>query len=199
MDTRFVVPIIAAVVVLLIVVAVIMITRRRKSDHLKEKFGPEYNRAIEQHGDARHAEAILFEREKRVEKFALRPLPPSDRERYSEDWSAIQRRFVDDPSNAVNQAETLVNTVLEARGYPTGDFEERAADISVNYPSLVQNYRSAREVVQRHAESQASTEDLRLAMVNFRSLFDELLEAAGPQRVEVQSQRVEVPPQRLAS
>jgi hypothetical protein len=190
MDTRYVIPIVAAVVVLLIVAVVIMASRRRKSDHLKEKFGPEYDRAIEQHGDARHAEAILFEREKRVQKFALRPLAPADRERYAEDWSAIQRRFVDDPSNAVMQANSLVNTVLEARGYPTGEFEERAADISVNYPSLVQNYRSAREVMKRQIDSQASTEDLRVAMVNFRSLFDELLEPARNQRMDDLQQRL---------
>lgn len=184
MDTRILIPVVIAVAVLLIVAIVIIVSRRRQTDHLKQKFGPEYNRAIEEHGNARHAEAVLAEREKRVEKFSLRPLPPSERERYAEDWSAIQRRFVDDPASAVNQADTLVNTVLEARGYPTSNFEERAADISVTYPSLVQNYRSAREVMSRHDGSQASTEDLRLAMVNFRSLFDELLEPAGPQRVD---------------
>jgi len=190
MDTRILIPLIAAVVVLLIVAIIIMVSRRRKSDHLKQKFGPEYARVVEQHGDARHAESILFEREKRVEKFALRPLTPSDRERYAEDWSAIQRRFVDDPSSAVNEADRLVNTVLEARGYPIGDFEKRAADISVNYPSLVQNYRSASEVMLRQSESLASTEDLRLAMVNFRSLFDELLETARAQRLDDLQQRL---------
>jgi hypothetical protein len=182
MDTRILIAIIVAVVALFIVAAVI-ITRQRKSKHLKEQFGPEYDRAVEQHGNARHAEAVLIDREKRVEKFALRPLTPSDRERYAEDWAAIQRRFVDDPSNAVTQADTLVNTVLAARGYPIGDFEQRAADISVNYPTLVQNYRSAREVMARHTQSQTSTEDLRLAMVNFRSLFDELLDTSKSHRV----------------
>src|ERR1039457_762821 len=97
--------------------------------------------------------------------------------------AAVQRRFVDDPSNAVNQADTLVNTVLAARGYPVGEAEQQAADISVNYPSLVENYRAARAVMLRHSQNQASTEDLRLAMVNFRSLFDELLETAKPQIV----------------
>ncbi len=190
MDTRILIAIFVAVVALFIVAAVI-ITRQRKSKHLKEQFGPEYDRAVEQHGNARHAEAVLIDREKRVEKFALRPLTPSDRERYAEDWAAIQRRFVDDPSNAVTQADTLVNTVLAARGYPIGDFEQRAADISVNYPTLVQNYRSAREVMARHNQSQTSTEDLRLAMVNFRSLFDELLDTS--------SQRTGASHERLAS
>jgi hypothetical protein len=177
MDTRILIAIVVAVFALFIVAAIV-ITRQHKSKQLKQRFGPEYDRTVVQHGDARHAEAVLIDREKRVEKFALRPLTPSDRERYAEDWATIQRRFVDDPSSAVNQADTLVNTVMAARGYPIGDFEQRAADISVNYPSLVQNYRSARQVMLRHSQSQSSTEDLRLAMVNFRSLFDELLETS---------------------
>jgi hypothetical protein len=182
MDPKILIPVII-VVAALIVIAAVLITRQRKSKHLKQQFGPEYDRAVEQQGNARHAEVILLEREKRVEKFSLRPLPPSDRARYAEDWAAVQRRFVDDPSNAVNQADTLVNTVLAARGYPVGEAEQQAADISVNYPSLVENYRAARVVMLRHSQSQASTEDLRLAMVNFRSLFDELLETAKPQIV----------------
>jgi hypothetical protein len=182
MDPKILIPVII-VVAALIVIAAVLITRKRKSKHLKQQFGPEYDRAVEQQGNARHAEVILLEREKRVEKFSLRPLPPSDRQRYAEDWAAVQRRFVDDPSNAVNQADTLVNTVLAARGYPVGEAEQQAADISVNYPSLVENYRAARVVMLRHSQSQASTEDLRLAMVNFRSLFDELLETAKPQIV----------------
>jgi hypothetical protein len=182
MDPKILIPVII-VVAALIVIAAVLITRKRKSKHLKQQFGPEYDRAVEQQGNARHAEVILLEREKRVEKFSLRPLPPSDRQRYAEDWAAVQRRFVDDPSNAVNQADTLVNTVLAARGYPVGEAEQQAADISVNYPSLVENYRAARVVMLRHSQRQASTEDLRLAMVNFRSLFDELLETAKPQIV----------------
>ena len=182
MDPKILIPVII-VVAALIVIAAVLITRQRKSKHLKQQFGPEYDRAVEQQGNARHAEVILLEREKRVEKFSLRPLTSSDRQRYAEDWAAVQRRFVDDPSNAVNQADTLVNTVLAARGYPVGEAEQQAADISVNYPSLVENYRAARVVMLRHSQSQASTEDLRLAMVNFRSLFDELLETAKPQIV----------------
>ena len=175
MDPKILIPVLV-VVAALIVIAAVLITRQRKSKHLKQQFGPEYDRAVDQQGNARHAEVILLEREKRVEKFSLRPLTSSDRQRYAEDWAAVQRRFVDDPSNAVNQADALVNTVLAARGYPVGEVEQQAADISVNYPSLVQNYRAARVVMLRHSQSQASTEDLRLAMVNFRSLFDELLE-----------------------
>jgi hypothetical protein len=182
MDTRILIPVIV-VVIALIVVAAIVITQRRRSTHLKEQFGPEYDRTVKMHGDARHAESVLLEREKRVEKFSLRPLSPVDRERYAAEWASVQNRFVDDPSTAVTQADKLVNTVMAARGYPMGDFEQRAADVSVNYPHVVQNYRSARELSLRHAQGQSTTEDLRQAMVYYRSLFDELLETPKPQRV----------------
>lgn len=191
MDTRVVIALVVAAVVI-VIAAVILISRSRERKHLKRQFGSEYDRAVMQQGDTRRAEVTLLEREKRVKKFILQPLSPSDRERYAEDWAAIQRRFVDNPSSAVAQADTLVNTVMVARGYPITDAEQQASDISVNYPSLVQNYRSATEVMQRHAQSRSSTEDLRLAMVNFRSLFDELLDSPG-------STRVVAPRDRLAS
>ena len=174
MDTRTLIIVIVAAVAIVIVAAVI-ISRQRRSQHLKQQFGPEYDRAVLQHGDARHAEAVLISREKRVEKFSLRPLSPTDRERFAEEWASIQRRFVDDPSTAVNQADKLVNTVMAARGYPMSDFEQRTADISVNYPTVVENYRSAREITLRHSQGSSSTEDLRQAMVYYRSLFNELL------------------------
>ena len=133
---------------------------------------------------------MLREREERVKKFSLRPLPPTDRERYASEWAAVQRRFVDDPSTAVTQADRLVTTVMAARGYPMTDAEQRAADLSVTYPNLVDNYRAARELTQRHAAGQSSTEDLRQAMVYFRSLFDELLEVPKPQRVGDRHERL---------
>lgn len=189
MDSRTVIAVIL-VVVAFVVIAGFLIARQRRSQHLKQQFGPEYDRAVAQHGDTRHAEAVLIDRERRVEKFALRPLTALDRERYAEEWGAVQRLFVDDPSNAVIQADTLVNTVLAARGYPVGEAEQRTADLSVEYPLLVQNYRSARAIMLRHSQGQTSTEELRLAMVNFRSLFDELLETAKPQRVGDSHERI---------
>jgi FtsZ-interacting cell division protein ZipA len=174
MDNRVLIAIIV-VIAAIVIVAVVVISRRRKSEHLKQQFGPEYERTVKQHGDPRHAEAILVDREKRVGKFSLRELNPADRERYAAEWAGVQRRFVDDPSAAVTQADKLVTNVMSARGYPMGDFEQRASDISVNYPTVVQNYRSAREITVRHERGQSSTEDLRQAMVYFRSLFDELL------------------------
>jgi hypothetical protein len=189
MDTRVLIAIIVVVAAVLIVAAIV-ITQRRKSERLKQHFGPEYDRTVKLHGDSRHAETVLADREKRVEKFSLHSLTPLDRERYAEEWSGVQRRFVDDPSAAVTQADKLVTTVMAARGYPMGDFEQRAADISVKYPTLVQNYRAAREVAVRHSQGKSSTEDLRRAMVYYRSLFDELLETPKSHSVGVSHERL---------
>jgi hypothetical protein len=189
MDTRVLIAIIVVIAVVLIVAAIV-ITQRRKSEHLKQHFGPEYDRTVKLHGDSRHAEAILVEREKRVEKFSLHSLTPMDRERYATEWAAVQRRFVDDPSEAVTQADKLVTTVMAARGYPMGDFEQRAADVSVSYPTAVQNYRAAREIAVRHDQGKSSTEDLRRGMVYYRSLFDELLETPKPHSVGASYERL---------
>lgn len=174
MDPKVVVAII--VVLAIVVIAALVIARRRqRSTHLKQQFGPEYERALQQHGDAAKAEAVLAEREARVHKLTIRDLPATERAAYAEEWAAVQRRFVDDPSMAVSEADRLVNRVMNSRGYPMGDFDQRVDDISVNYPVVVQNYRSARDIVVRHSGGRASTEDLRQAMVYYRSLFDELL------------------------
>ena len=174
MDTRVIVLIVVAVVV--IIVAAIIFSRKRKSQELKEHFGPEYDRAVQQHGGPQKAEAVLADREKRVSSFHIKSLSAPDRDVFAQEWATVQRRFVDDPAIAVKDADTLVTRVMSARGYPMGDFEQRAADVSVSYPGVVQNYRSARDIVGRHAKGQSSTEDLRQAMVHYRSLFDELLE-----------------------
>lgn len=188
MDTRILIPVIIAAVILLAAVVIVM-TRRRKSEQLKEHFGPEYDRAVKQHGDARRAEAMLAEREKRVESFSIRSLEAPDRDRFTQEWGAVQRRFVDDPAVAVTEADTLVTQVMAARGYPMGDFEQRAADVSVHHPAVVQNYRSAREIVVRHTRGQSTTEDLRQAMVYYRSLFEELLESKPVERTGVIHER----------
>lgn len=189
MDTRVLIAIIVAIAAVLIVAAIV-ITQRRRSEHLKQHFGPEYDRTVNVHGDSRQAEAILVEREKRVEKFSLHSLSPVERERYAEEWATVQRRFVDDPSIAVTQADKLVTTVMAARGYPMADFEQRAADVSVSYPVVVQNYRAAREIAVRHNQGKSSTEDLRRAMVYYRSLFDELLETRKPQSIGASHERL---------
>ena len=189
MDTRTLAFIVSGVVVL-IVIAALLAMRKHKSAQLKEHFGPEYDRVAQEQGDARHAEAVLSQREKRVEKLSIHPLPGFQREGYLQEWMAVQRRFVDDPSAAVTEADSLVTDVMSARGYPMSDFEQRAADISVNYPTVVHNYRSAREIVLRHAKGHSSTEDLRQAIVCYRSLFEELLDSPKPVKIGVSHERV---------
>jgi hypothetical protein len=184
MDTRILI-LVLIIVGILIVGGVALAMRRRKREQLKRRFGPEYDRAvIEQHGDAHRAEATLVDREKRVDAFPIRALSPVDREAYAMEWAAVQRRFVDDPSAAVGTADRLVNRMMIDRGYPMADFEQRAADISVSYPAVVQNYRAAHEIVLRHTDGQATTEDLRQAMVHYRSLFDELLQPEKVERID---------------
>lgn len=176
MDQRALVAIVVLIAVVIVIAAVVILSRRRRREHLRQRFGPEYDLAVRQRGDAAKAEAELLNREKRVHSFSIKTLTPAARERYAEEWSAVQRHFVDDPALAVTEADSLVNRVMAARGYPTADFEQRAADVSVTYPAVVQNYRSACAIAQRHSRGQAGTEDLRQAMVYYRTLFDELLD-----------------------
>ncbi|MGA9718139.1 MAG: hypothetical protein WBQ79_07640 [Acidobacteriaceae bacterium] len=184
MDTRIVVPALI-IVAILVATAVALVARRRRSNQLKQRFGSEYDRTVvQQRGDSRRAEEALVEREKRVETFPLRTLTPVDREAYAMEWATVQRRFVDDPSAAVGTADRLVSRVMIDRGYPMTDFEQRAADISVSYPDVVQNYRAAHDIVLRHADGHATTEELRQAMVHYRSLFDELLVPDEPSKIE---------------
>jgi hypothetical protein len=187
MDTRLMVLLVIAFVAIILIVTLLLL-RKRKSDRLKRQFGPEYDRTVNEHG-AHRAETVLAEREQRVKKFAIHPLTSDDRERYLLEWTQVQKQFVDDPSLAVSNADKLVTEVMASRGYPMGDFEQRAADVSVNYPGVVQNYRSARSIVVRRGKGQASTEDLRQAMVYFRSLFDELLDLPKTEKIGVSHER----------
>jgi hypothetical protein len=177
MDPKILTAIILAVVAVIVVVAAVVYERRRRSEQIRQKFGHEYERLARQQGDPQRAEALLVEREKRVSQLKLRTLPAPERDRYLQQWAFVQKRFVDDPKGAVTGADRLVTEVMSARGYPMTEFDQRADDISVNYPNAVGNYRTAHEIVLRHGKGQASTEDLRKAMVHFRSLFDELLGA----------------------
>ena len=171
------------IVILLVVVVVLvagalawMLMQRRRSEELRERFGPEYDRTVSQLGDQRQAEAELAARQKRVEGFKLQALAPADRGRFVEEWRATQARFVDEPADAIQAADQLVAEAMRARGYPVGDFEQRAADISVDHPNVVENYRAARAIALANERGQASTEDLRQAMVYYRALFQDLLE-----------------------
>ena len=168
--------IVAVVIIGILVAAVWWYSMRQRSAKLQERFGPEYERTVAERGDTRKAEDELTDRQKRVSKLEIKPLAADERRRFNDEWQAVQARFVDDPSAAVRDADTLVGRVMEARGYPVGDFEQRSADVSVDHPTVLEHYRAAHAVALRHAQGQASTEDLRQAMVNYRSLFDELLE-----------------------
>ncbi|HET6180914.1 MAG TPA: hypothetical protein VFE61_28605 [Candidatus Sulfotelmatobacter sp.] len=174
------------VIVIIAAIAVAAIgfvtSRKRRSRQLRERFGPEYDRVLQQEGDPRKAEGVLDFRAKRRETFKIRALPPSDKASFVVRWNEVQARFVDDPRGAVTVADALVTEVMQARGYPIGEFEQRAADISVDYPMVVENYRSGHAIALRHSAGQASTEDLRQAMVHYRALFQELLEERQLQR-----------------
>lgn len=184
MDQHQVVIAVAVVVIVLIVVAAIAFatSRKRRSMRLKQRFGPEYDRVLKQEGDPRKAEGVLEFRQKRREKFKIRPLTATDRSSFELRWREVQARFVDDPPGAVTLAEALVTDVMQARGYPVGEFEQQSADLSVDYPVIVNNYRAAHAIAIRHRSGQASTEDLRQAMVHYRALFQELLDEHQSER-----------------
>jgi len=165
--------------VLVVVVLAWLYARRRKTTtaELRQRFGPEYEQALRQHGSQRRAEAQLSDRQRRVEKLEIRDLDPAERERFSGQWHALQSRFVDDPKGAVTEADALVSSLMQTRGYPVADFDQRAADISVDHPGVVANYRSAHEIALRLGRGEANTEDLRTATIHYRSLFEELVHA----------------------
>ncbi|MGA2376626.1 MAG: hypothetical protein ABSF72_13980 [Candidatus Sulfotelmatobacter sp.] len=170
--------VLVAAVILIIAVAAWLYMRKRKNTTagLRQKFGPEYERAVLTHGSERKAEAKLADREKRVEKLNLRDLDSMERDRFSQRWEAVQSRFVDSPKGAVAEADDLVSSVMKARGYPVADFDQRADDISVDHPRVMENYRSAHAIALRVGKDQASTEELRTAMIYYRSLFEELVQ-----------------------
>jgi hypothetical protein len=172
--------ILAIAVAVLVVAGILLFVRKRRTERLRTKFGgPEYARAVNEGGGRRQAEAGLDKRADRVESFHIRPLGPDDRARFVESWTRVQARFVDSPGGAVTEADQLLGDVMSTRGYPVSDFEQRAADISVDYPSVLENYRSAHEIALRRTRGQASTEELRQALIHYRTLFDEL--AAEPE------------------
>jgi len=166
----------ALVVVLVAGIAAFLLHRKRRTERLRTQFGnAEYARAMQEGGNRRHAEAGLEKRTQRVEKFHVRPLAAGDRARFVESWRGVQARFVDGPAGAVTEADQLLGDVMSTRGYPVSDFEQRAADISVDHPLVLENYRTAHEIALRQTRGQASTEDLRQAMVYYRTLFEELV------------------------
>jgi hypothetical protein len=168
------------IAVLAVAFGIFMYMQREKTRRLRSKFGPEYERTIDRFHDQRRAENDLLRREKRVEKLQLRELDSAERTHFSELWRSEQARFVDQPREAVARADRLIQDVMQARGYPVGDFEQRAVDISVDHPAVVENYRAAHNIAARDANGAGDTEDLRQAMVHYRALFEDLVEGRAP-------------------
>jgi hypothetical protein len=164
------------VILLAAIVALFVSQRQKQSRRLQRRFGPEYGRAIDEMGSRTKAEAELEAREKRVGQLTIVSLSPSDAARFTQAWTAMQGRFIDNPKGVVAEADRLVRELMMKRGYPMGDFERRAADISVDHPAVVENYRAAQSIAVRDGRGEANTEELRKAVVHYRTLFDELLE-----------------------
>jgi hypothetical protein len=186
MDTNLIA--LGAVAILIIALLGWLYLRKRRSTTagLRKKFGSEYERAVLVHGSERKAEARLTDREKRVDSLNLRDLGPAEQERFSKRWESVQTRFIDSPKGAVTEADDLVSSLMKTRGYPISDFDQRAADISVDHPRVVENYRSAHEIALRVGKDEATTEELRTAMIHYRSLFEELVQLpASMERKEV--------------
>jgi hypothetical protein len=174
--TQIIVTIAVVVLVVLTCFAVWQSTRKRRTEKLRAKFGSaEYTRAVTEGGNQQKAEAALNARAERVEKLHIKPLGPGDRARFIDSWAKLQARFVDGPGSAVTDADQLLGDVMSTRGYPVSDFEQRAADISVDHPLVLENYRAAHQYALRQTDGKANTEDLRQAMIHYRTLFEELV------------------------
>lgn len=176
METSTIIIVVVVVVIIGIILGLIF-SRRKKTEQLQNKFGTEYDNTVERLGDDKRAQKELVDREKHVESLKIRPLSVEERERYLADWGDVQSKFVDEPGQAIIDANRLIIEVMQLRNYPISDFDQRAADISVKYPSLVTNYRAARAISIKNMDKTADTEELRTAMIHYRSLFDELLKS----------------------
>ena len=181
MTTSTLIVIVAIIAAAAIVIAATYVNRRRR-ERLRTRFGPEYERTVHDLGDVRRAESLLERREKRVSRYRIRALTAEESSHFGEAWRRVQAKFVDDPAAAVTEGDALVTELMTARGYPMTDFERRAEDLSVDHPTVIQHYREARVIADRHSRKAASTEDLRQALVHYRALFDDLLEARQPER-----------------
>ena len=176
--------VIAAVAVIVVLAVIWSATRAKRTSALRDTFGSEYDRTVDQAGDRRAAEKELLERQKQHDELDLKPLSPEARDRYVRRWQSTQTRFVDDPTGAVAEADALVQEVMRERGYPVDDFERRVADISVDHPDLVEKYRTAHGIAQSAERGEASTEDMRHSVRHYRALFAELLETDDVENID---------------
>ncbi|MGA3033718.1 MAG: hypothetical protein ABSD70_10570 [Terracidiphilus sp.] len=180
-NTELIVAAIALVVIVVIAVGMYLQHRKAKTATLRNRFGSEYDRAIQEHGSSQKAEAKLADRETRIDTLKIRELGATERERFVADWQGVQSRFVDHPKTAVTEADELISALLEARGYPKDTFEQRAADVSVTHPRVMKDFRVAHAIAVRPYQSEVSTEELRTAMIQFRAIFEELVQVQNPQ------------------
>jgi hypothetical protein len=185
MSTPTVVAIVVVAIIAIIAIALLLVNQRSKK--LQERFGPEYSRTVEETGSKIRAEAKLQKLQKRVEHFKITPLSSETRARFVAGWHKIQSRFVDDPRGALTEADRLVQEIMTTRGYPLTEFQQRAADISVDHPLVVEHYRAGHEISLRHSQGRASTEEMRQAMIHYRALFAEL--AGEPELARVPRQQ----------
>lgn len=176
--------VIVAIGIIVIGGLVLVAMQQRQRKQLQEGFGPEYDRTVADAPSKREAESELRERQKRHDELDLRPLDEGARSRYLQEWEATQSRFVDDPAAAIGDADRLIQQVMRDRGYPVDKFDQRAADLSVDHPAVVENYRSGHEIATTNSRGEASTEDLRQGLVHYRALFEELVEARDTEEVE---------------
>jgi hypothetical protein len=178
-----VVAVICAVVLVIVLAIVWVVTRqrnRRRTDELRARFGSEYDLALREYGSRSKAEAALLDRVNRVSRMTIRPLTETERERFLEEWETIQARFIDHPRGAVTEADELINSIIKERGYEGGPFDRRIADLSVNHATLVEPYRRANAVTVGAGRNEATTEELRSAMLLYRALIEELLQGDAP-------------------
>ena len=191
MDTQqIIIALIALAFIILIGLGVWYFARRKTTERLRERFGPEYDKTVSTYHSQHSAEADLSKREERVRKFNIVSLPQGERVRYKENWLLVQSRFVDRPDSALADANSLVQEVMHRCGYPVTDFEQSAADISVNHPQVVENFRAACRIAERNKRSAASTEELRQALIHYRALFDDLLQSEEPDVSSSNSERM---------
>jgi hypothetical protein len=177
---------IVVIVALLVVAGLVRAAmQQRRSGELRSRFGPEYDHVVRERGNRTKAETELEKRQERISKLSIRPLTPGERMHFAELWKTEQAHFVDEPREAVNKADSLVEEVMKLRGYPVAEFDQRAADISVDHPHLVEHYRCAHDIAMKNSRGQADTEDLRKAMISYRSLFEDLLEEHRPAVVDM--------------
>lgn len=186
--------VIGIIVIAALAIVGVVVWQQQRTRRLQTRYASEYDRTVTELG-RRKGEAELVNREERVRQLDIRPLSVAERDRFVSDWRRVQEQFVDDPRGAVTRGDQLVDDVMRARGYPVADFDRQIADLSVDHPRVVNNYRTARDIAHRHHRGEASTEDLRQAMVLYRELFEDLLETGAT--VDTKAERVvETPVQR---